>query len=84
MPCLARPVPAAREDRTELEHATGVSSIPVLVAGGEIIAGEQAILIYLSTHYTEPPNAPEQRDKAATATQKELETVCPQLMSATP
>jgi len=35
---LARPVPVAREDRAELEHATGVS--PVFVAGSEIIAGE--------------------------------------------
>jgi glutathione S-transferase len=73
----------AREDRAELEHATGQRSIPVLVAGGQIIAGEQAILAYLNTHYDEPPDASEQRPKAATAKQKELEHTCPKLPSAT-
>lgn len=58
---LARPVPVAREQRTELETATGVRSIPVLVAGAAIIDGERAILEYLDTHNSEPPNAAEQR-----------------------
>ena len=80
---LARPVPVAREDRAELEHATGQRSIPVLVAGGQIIAGEQAILAYLDTHYHEPHNASEQRAKAATIKRKELENACPKLLSAT-
>ena len=73
---LARPVPVAREDRSELEHAAGTTSIPVPIAGGEIIDGEQAILTYLHTHYDERPDAPEQRAKAATAKRKELEKAC--------
>ena len=81
---LARPVPVAREQRTELETATGARSIPVLLAGGQIIAGEQAILTYLDTHYTEPAGAPEQRAKAAKAKHKELEQACPKLTPATP
>ena len=80
---LARPVPVAREQRTELETATGVRSIPVLVAGGKIIDGERAILEYLDTHNSEPPNAAEQRAKAAKAKRKELEEACPTLTPAT-
>jgi glutathione S-transferase len=81
---LARPVPVASEERTELEAATGARSIPVLIAGGEIIDGEQAILTHLDTHYQEPPGALEQRTKAAKAKHKELEQACPKLTSATP
>ena len=56
----------------------------MLVAGGEIIDGEGAILTYLDNRYTEPAGAPDQRAKAATAKRKELEEACPTLMSATP
>jgi len=80
---LARPVPTAREDRTELETATGVRSIPVLIAGAAIIDGELAILDYLDTHNTEPPDAPEQRAKADKAKRRELEEACPKLTPAT-
>ncbi len=81
---LARPVPVAPEQRAELERATGCRSIPVLVASEEIVDGEQAILDYLDNHYTEPPDAVNQRAKAAKAKRKELEKACPELMSATP
>ena len=81
---VARPVPVAPEKRAELERATGHKSIPVLIAGEEIVDGEQAILTYLDSHYTEPADAVEQRAKAAKAKRKELETACPELMSATP
>ena len=83
LPFLARPVPVAREDRTELEHATGVRGIPVLVTDGTILDGEQAILEHLNTHYSEPPEAAAQRAKAAMAKRKELEKSCPEFMSAT-
>ena len=56
----------------------------MLVAGEEIVDGEQAILTYLDSHYTEPADAVEQRAKAAKAKRKELETACPELMSVTP
>jgi glutathione S-transferase len=81
---LARPVPVAPEERAELERATGRRSIPVLVAGGGIVDGEQAILTYRDSHYTEPSDAVEQRAKAAKAERKELGRACPELMSATP
>ncbi|MGO9495654.1 MAG: hypothetical protein ACLQA5_02925 [Solirubrobacteraceae bacterium] len=56
----------------------------MLVAGEEIVDGEQAILTYLDGHYTEPPDAVDQRAKAAKAKRKELETACAELTSATP
>ena len=80
---LAHQVPVEREERTELAAATGQQSIPVLVAGGEIVDGEQAILGYLDEHFTEPPDAQRQRAKAAKAKQKELEEACPKLTAAT-
>ena len=84
LPFVARPVPVERVERSELERATGVRSIPVLVAGETIVAGEADILDYLDTHYTEPPQAREQREKAARAKRRELEHACPELTSATP
>ncbi len=80
---LARPVPVAREDRDALELATGTRTSPVLVANGETVIGEEAILAHLNTHYNEPPEAAGQREKAAMAKRKELEKACPELMSAT-
>jgi glutathione S-transferase len=76
-------VPVEQHARTELRAATGASEIPVLVAGGETVRGEQAILAYLEEHYIEPPDAAEQRIKAAKAKRKELEAACPKL-TATP
>jgi hypothetical protein len=55
----------------------------VLVADGQIVRGEQAILSYLNEHFIEPPGAAEQRAKAAKAKQKELEAACPKLAAAT-
>ncbi len=80
---LVHQVPVDRDERTELEVVTGQRSIPVLVAGGEIVDGEQAILGYLDEHFTEPPGAQRQRAKAVKAKQKELEEACPKLTVAT-
>ena len=44
---------------------------------------EQAILAYLTEHFTEPADAAEQRTKAANAKQRELEETCPKLAAAT-
>ena len=80
-----RQVPVQQEARSELRAATGASEIPVLVAGGETVRGEQAIFAYLAEHYIEPPDAAEQRAKAAKAKRKELEAACPKLTAtATP
>jgi len=78
-----RQVPVAREDRAELVSSTWQESIPVLVAEGEVIAGEDAIVSYLNTRFAEPPEAEYQRAKAAKAKQQELETACPKLAAAT-
>jgi glutathione S-transferase len=77
-------VPVHAQARTRLRAATGASEIPVLVVDGSIVIGEQAILAYLNEHYIEPPDAPEQRAKAAKAKQKELEAACPKLAAPTP
>ena len=76
-------VPVAREARVELQRATGTDEIPVLVADGGAVRGEQAILAYLDEHHIEPPDAAEQRAKAAKAKRKELEAECPKLTLAT-
>ena len=44
---LVHQVPVERDQRTELDVVTGQRSIPVLVAGGEVVEGEQAIRSYL-------------------------------------
>ena len=63
--------------------ATGQDSIPVLVADGEVVAGEEAIVSYLNTHFAQPPEAEQQRAKAAKAKRKELEKACLELAAAT-
>lgn len=80
---IARQVPVDPEDRAELVSATGHGSIPVLRAGDHVIAGENAIVTYLNTRYTEPPEAARQRAKAAKARTKELEKACQELSTAT-
>ncbi|MGO9898855.1 MAG: glutaredoxin family protein [Solirubrobacteraceae bacterium] len=72
-------VPVRCEARAQLQTATGHTTIPVLLAGGEVIAGEAAILTYLNERFTEPADAEQQRAKAAIAKRKELEQACPQL-----
>jgi glutathione S-transferase len=76
-------VPVEQHARTELRAVTGAGEIPVLMARGDTVRGEQAILAYLEEHYIEPPDAAEQRAKAAKAKRKELEAACPKL-TATP
>jgi glutathione S-transferase len=80
---LVHQVPVQRDGRSELAAATGRRSIPVLVAGENVVDGEEAILAYLQEHFIEPPDALEQRAKAAKAKQKELEEACPKLIAAT-
>ena len=80
----AHQVPVESGERAELEALTGQRTIPVLViAGGEIVREEQAIMSYLEAHYDEPPGAESQRQKAAKAKRKELEQACPKLAAAT-
>jgi hypothetical protein len=67
------------EDRAELVGSTGHQSIPVLVADGEVVAGEAVIVTYLNTHFAEPPEAEHQRAKAARMKRNELEKACLEL-----
>ncbi len=78
-----RQVPVQREARSELQLTTGTDEIPVLLADGKTVRGEQAILAYVDEHFIEPPDAAEQRAKAAKAKQKELDAACPKLTAAT-
>jgi glutathione S-transferase len=81
---LAHQVAVDAADRIELRRATGRTTIPILVGtDGEIVAGEDAILVYLDHHFAEPPDASTQRDKAAKARRKQLEEACPKLAAAT-
>jgi glutathione S-transferase len=76
---LARAVPVAGEARAQLRAATGQTSIPVLVAAGEVIAGEEQIRAYLDRVYSEPPEAAEHRTKAEHVKHKLLEEQCRKL-----
>jgi glutathione S-transferase len=76
-------VPVESDARAQLEHATGLRTIPIVVADEAVIDGEQAILAYLDEHFTEPADAGEQRAKATKARRKELEEACPKLTLAT-
>ncbi|HET8979644.1 MAG TPA: glutaredoxin domain-containing protein [Solirubrobacteraceae bacterium] len=79
----AHQVPVAREDRSEMEQMTGHRMIPVLCAAEQILAGEEAILAFLSGHFTENPGvADAHREKAIKAKTKELEEACPKLATA--
>lgn len=53
----ARQVPVAQRDRDALEQATGTRSIPVLVAGDEVLDGDDAIIEWLDARCPEPPDA---------------------------
>lgn len=76
-------VPVEHEDRTALVAAAGTTTIPVLVADGETVAGEAAIVEFLDDHYPEPTEAGSQRAKAARARTRDLEEACKQSTAAT-
>jgi glutathione S-transferase len=80
---VARQVPAEADARVELQAQTGARTIPVLVAGDEVLCGEQTILGYLDERFSEPPGAASQRERAARARRKELERACPELTAST-
>jgi glutathione S-transferase len=79
---LARQVPVEPDERTQLEAASGQRTIPVLVADGEMLCGEEAIGGYLDARFREPPGAAAHRQKAAKARRKELEGACPEFAAA--
>ncbi|HEX3291969.1 MAG TPA: glutathione S-transferase N-terminal domain-containing protein [Gaiella sp.] len=54
---IARTVPVDRDDRAEMEAATGLRSIPTLVDGDTVVDGADAIVDHLDAHHVEPPGA---------------------------
>lgn len=60
-----RQVPAERDDRDELERATGRREIPTLVTDdGDALSGEEEILPWLDERFEERPDAHRHRAKA--------------------
>jgi glutathione S-transferase len=60
---IARPVPAAREDREELRRKTGSDEIPALLLEDGTAINENAdqIIAYLDGRYSEPTDCREHR-----------------------
>jgi glutathione S-transferase len=54
---IARTIPADREERDEMEQATGLRSIPTLLDGDEVLHGADAIIAYLDERHPEPADA---------------------------
>jgi len=61
---VARQVPPEPEQRAAMRTAVGADSIPLLVDGGRIVHGDDAILAYLGRTYPEPAGAGRHRAKA--------------------
>jgi glutathione S-transferase len=80
---VLRQVPVERDERDRVRTATGETSVPILVADGEVVAGEEAIVTYLDSHFPEPSTADAHRAKAARARARDLEEACRQLTRAT-
>jgi glutathione S-transferase len=61
---VARQVPADKERRHDLVHATGQPEIPALVTDSDdVIAEWRQIIAWLDAHYTERPDAELHRAK---------------------
>ncbi|MGZ8715789.1 MAG: glutaredoxin family protein [Gaiellaceae bacterium] len=81
---VARQVPVDKAERSALRQKTGSDTIPALVlAGGTITIGEEAIRGYLDDQIAEPPEAEAHRLKAAKARRRYLEEECECLQRAT-
>jgi glutathione S-transferase len=74
---LTRQVPVEKDDRVLLRERTGTDTIPVLAApGGEILVGEEAILVHLDHYEPVPAEARAHRLKAEKARRRYLEEEC--------
>ncbi|HET8741788.1 MAG TPA: glutaredoxin domain-containing protein [Gaiella sp.] len=73
---VARQVPVRPEERMRLRERTGADTIPVLVAGEEVLVGEEVIDAYLSTRALVPRGARAHRLKAEKARRRHLEEEC--------
>jgi glutathione S-transferase len=77
-------VPVEHHAREAVRAATGSTTIPALVADGRAVVGEEAIVAYLDSRFSDPVEAGSHRAKAAKARARELEEACRQLTAATP
>jgi glutaredoxin len=68
---IARQVPAAKSERTEMQARTGENSVPVLVAGDRVIARFEEILAYLGEHHPRRPDADVHRQRYADRDEQE-------------
>jgi len=73
---VTRQVPVERAERKLLLERAGTDTIPVLVAGREIVAGEDAIVAYLARAVSVPPGADAHRTKAEKVRRRYLEEEC--------
>jgi glutathione S-transferase len=80
---ILRQVPVEQADRAALLAETGATTIPVLVADGAVLVGEEAIIDHLGSRFPEPDDAAAQRAKAARARARDLEESCRQLTTVT-
>jgi glutathione S-transferase len=60
---IARQVPAQKSERHAMREATGVDSVPVLVADGRVIEDFDAILAFLDERHPPTPGAARHRAK---------------------
>jgi glutaredoxin 3 len=61
---IARQVPANRAEREAMRERTGRDSVPVLVAGDEVITDFEEILAYLARHHPRRADAAAHRARA--------------------
>jgi len=65
LPFVARPVAAEKDERDELEAATGCREIPTLVTEQrDVLSGEEQILPWLNARFEEREDAARHRAKA--------------------
>ncbi len=78
---LIHQVPVERADRTALIAATGSDAVPILVADGVEMVGEESILDYLDQNVSEPAGADAHRQKARKAHRRELREAAAELLA---
>lgn len=67
---VARQVPVEKSARLRVQQVARTDSIPVLVDGDQVVAGEDAIHAFLD-EFAEPPGARDHREKARMAQEKQ-------------
>lgn len=58
---VARTIPVDKDERSAMEAATGLRSIPTLVDGDAVVHGADEIIAYLDERHPEPADAARHR-----------------------